>query len=170
MLKIITDTGRSKNKWFLPLAFLGTWSLVMYALSAQPTLTSSQEWMLLTPIRKGAHIIEFTILTLIAWTVFNQLHLRKITQFKSPKLCWWVTITLPFVFAVLDETHQYFVPNRQAKVSDVVIDSLGIGLATGLIWLWQNGYFNHLRRAIPALQQGNKSLGQLHGEHVHLMR
>lgn len=38
-------------------------------------------------------------------------------------------------YAVSDEVHQLFVPGREAAVSDVVIDTIGILLALVLIWV-----------------------------------
>ncbi|MCB0154544.1 MAG: VanZ family protein [Anaerolineae bacterium] len=147
MLKLMTTNRHSRKSWLLPMAFLGVWGLAMYALSAQPTLTSSQAWMLLTPIRKGAHIIEFAVLTGIVWVVLTQLHRLDLNIFKSNQPKYWLAFLFSLSFAILDETHQYFVPNRQGQVQDVVIDAVGIILALGLIWLGQNGYLQPKRWA-----------------------
>ena len=46
--------------------------------------------------------------------------------------CW--PILLAFVWAVSDEIHQLFVSGRQGKITDVLIDLLGILLA---VWFYQ---------------------------------
>jgi VanZ family protein len=48
-----------------------------------------------------------------------------------------IAFLLPLLYAVSDETHQYFVPNRKGQVKDVLFDACGILLALALIALWK---------------------------------
>jgi len=59
-------------------------------------------------------------------------------------LAWSLFLTV--LYAVSDELHQYFVPNRQCRWQDVMQDSLGAMLTSFLIWFsvlvkdkWQRG-------------------------------
>lgn len=44
-----------------------------------------------------------------------------------------VTVVLSIVFAVSDEIHQYFVPNREAGLDDVLADIVGVLLSLTMI-------------------------------------
>ena len=37
-----------------------------------------------------------------------------------------LTLTISFFYAILDETHQIFVPGRNASISDIIINNTGI--------------------------------------------
>ena len=115
----------------------GFWPLIIFLLSAQPTLTRSQAWMQIFVIRKSAHLIEFALLTFLVWTVLTHLQrqegwFKRISAYHS-----LLSFVLPLLFAISDEAHQYFVPSRKATIIDIIIDMLGILLALGLISLWQ---------------------------------
>ncbi len=45
-----------------------------------------------------------------------------------------VSILLSFMFALSDEYHQSFVPERSASLKDIIVDSLGIILAGVILW------------------------------------
>lgn len=87
----------------------------------EPTLAYYME-------RKGAHVIEYATLMFLSvrffFALFPQGTLRK-------------TLLLAAVFSVTygisDELHQFFVPYRGAKLSDVAIDGLGVLLAGTVI-------------------------------------
>ncbi len=78
-------------------------------------------------IRKFAHIAEYAILTYL-W--FRSLW-TKPNRFIS---CVRWSVLLSILYAVLDELHQHFVPNRDGQLADIVWDSIG-SIALGLI-LW----------------------------------
>lgn len=93
----------------------------------RPELTAG-EWA----TRKGAHVGEFFVLTVLLFrSVWKYLNERPFETFV-------MTGMLAYTYAVLDEIHQYFVPLRQSKMSDVLIDMAGIFLGLSLIWiLWK---------------------------------
>jgi VanZ family protein len=81
-------------------------------------------------IRKAAHIIEFGVFSA---TVFHGV--------RGDRQGWklqWATITLLIAvsYAGLDEWHQSFVPLREARVRDVLIDSTGALLAQVFVWAY----------------------------------
>ncbi len=67
--------------------------------------------------RKIAHMTEFAILAFLYFRAFN--YNKKTKNFFWPMF-------ISFIFAVLDEFHQHFVPGRYANLYDVLIDFLGI--------------------------------------------
>lgn len=80
--------------------------------------------------RKLAHAGIFGILFLLIWRALKIGH-----NFNFKKAIIW-SLVLAVGYAFSDEAHQYFVPERQAKLLDVGFDSLGIFLvAFCLIYL-----------------------------------
>ena len=72
-----------------------------------------------TPIRKVAHMTEYMI---FSWTVSFPLRLYK----KRKNWISIVTLVYCVCYAAVDEIHQLFVPDRAGRVTDVLIDSIGI--------------------------------------------
>lgn len=92
-------------RWFVPSASDQTISQVQFA------------------VRKTAHATEYAVLTLLLWRALRR-----------PAPGWdgraaWLAFTLAALFALTDEWHQSFVPNRQPHPLDVLIDSLGAAAA-----------------------------------------
>jgi VanZ family protein len=74
--------------------------------------------------RKGAHVFEYAVLAWLAYRFFA-------VQYPRETHRWLVMLTLAFVFAygALDEVHQLFIFGRGARLTDVMIDGIGGGLA-----------------------------------------
>ena len=47
-----------------------------------------------------------------------------------------VAIAIAGGYAATDEFHQIFVPGRSADVNDLLADTVGVVLGTGLCWAW----------------------------------
>lgn len=150
-------TGREKALSFLPAA---AWYAVIFAFSAQTGEESGRlsgavvkgsigilgglgelfetDWdafLLLTfLVRKAAHMSIFFILTALLFYGLWRVGTRP-----TPRLA--AAVGLCALLAALDEFHQTFVPGRDGKFSDVLID-LGGGLCFLLFWL----IFSTLRR------------------------
>jgi VanZ family protein len=97
-------------RWFFPSASLHTLQLLHFG------------------IRKAAHITEFGVFSI---AVFHGV--------RGERHGWrpaWALITLLIAvsYAGLDEWHQSFVPMREARFRDVLIDSTGALLAQLLVW------------------------------------
>lgn len=76
-------------------------------------------------LRKLAHMTEFGVLCFL-W--------------RKGGLKLWQAAAVSLLYAVSDEWHQSFVPNRCGCASDVVIDGSGVLIAVGLMklpWLWK---------------------------------
>jgi len=92
-----------------------------------------------TVIRKLAHITEFGALST---AVFHGV--------RGERYGWrfqWALITLIIAvsYAGLDEWHQSFVPVREPRVRDVLIDSTGALLAQVLVWIYAKLHRNALQ-------------------------
>ena len=84
-------------------------------------------------VRKVAHFLEFSILSLLWAGVFQgkQLH-------------------IPFVFsmltAVVDEYIQRYIPGRNGQIKDVLLDCSGAATALLLLWLVLAAISKHRKR------------------------
>jgi len=106
------------------------WAGLVFYLSAVPNLNSGFAAFWDVFLRKLAHAGEFGILNFL---IFRACH-GSVVSFRK-------ALILSFVFSVLyafsDEAHQYFVAERQARLKDVGIDSLGIAFISGLLFLFR---------------------------------
>ncbi len=78
-------------------------------------------------IRKIAHMSEFALLTLSYYYGFA--HIGKKPYFMS--------FICSFLYACSDEFHQLFVSGRYGSILDVGIDSIGIVLMLGFIYIFK---------------------------------
>ncbi len=82
---------------------------------------------------KLLHLGEYFIFgTLIAWAIIKD------TEFPGNLGKIGLVIAIGWGYALLDEFHQYFVPNRDMEFLDFGADALGIILGTGLYLLITN--------------------------------
>lgn len=90
-------------------------------------------------VRKLAHVTEYALLGgTLTW------HLNAHTKYKnivfSYKYC-LIGILTGFLYACSDEIHQIFVDGRGAQFKDVLIDTFGVCLGIGIVYII-NGYVN----------------------------
>lgn len=81
-------------------------------------------------VRKCAHMAEYFVLTYCASFLF--IHIKKSCVVSIRIL----PVMIAVLYAISDEIHQLFVPGRAGKVSDVLIDSVGIAIAFVLLTLY----------------------------------
>jgi len=112
------------------------WMLVIFSFSAMPSTNPTGYGLPFTMYleRKGAHIAEFFLLTVLFIRMFRE-------RFSND---WMSILGLAFLYSLAyacsDEFHQLFVPGREGKISDVMIDFVGIALAalsTVVWWRWR---------------------------------
>jgi len=93
-----------------------------------------------TVIRKLAHVTEFGI---FSTAVFHGVRGERYGW----KLRWaLITLAIAVSYAGLDEWHQSFVPMREARVRDAVVDFTGAVLAQVFVW----SYAKFHRHSAPA--------------------
>lgn len=78
-------------------------------------------------IRKASHATEYMILSLL----FTGCQSWK-RSLKRTCLTSWILVVC---YAASDEIHQYFVPDRACRATDVLIDSLGAAIGLLLLYL-----------------------------------
>lgn len=100
-------------RWFLVLF----WCLVIFLLSHQPGLATSLSYDFI--LRKIAHVVEFMVLFALTYWALRKHKL-------SVKRCVWIALSFSILYAISDEIHQSFVPDRSGSVLDVVYDSIGV--------------------------------------------
>ena len=81
-------------------------------------------------VRKGAHVTEFGVFSI---AVFHGVRAER----HGWRISWaLITLLIAVCYAGLDEWHQSFVPLREAKFRDVLIDATGAVLAQVLVWVY----------------------------------
>ena len=108
------NSALRKGLFWLPVA---AWCGLIFALSSVPGLESGLSWDF--TLRKGAHMFEFAILFLLVRRALAA------TTTLSRGACTVAAIACAVAYAISDEFHQAFVPNRGASPIDVMIDAAG---------------------------------------------
>jgi VanZ family protein len=98
------------------------WMGVIFLLSSQPNFGTKDQALSSIQFffRKGAHVVEYFILALLAFRLF---------RFYFPKNSHAVSagvVLLSLLYALSDEAHQLFVSGRQGRISDIGLDLVGI--------------------------------------------
>ncbi|NCU41627.1 MAG: VanZ family protein [Candidatus Moranbacteria bacterium] len=117
----------SVQNFFWYYAPLLIWIGIIWLLSSQEGTLAREapQWSFYVQ-RKGAHIVEFFVLTFLFWRV-----IRLFTKNSLDTLVW--TFIWVLWMATLDESHQSLVMGREGKVSDVIIDMIGASSALLII-------------------------------------
>lgn len=76
-------------------------------------------------IRKSAHFTAYFILGLLVMIAIRQSHKN---YYKNIIL----TLVICVIYATSDEVHQLFIPGRSGEIKDVLIDSSGATVGTGV--------------------------------------
>ena len=79
-------------------------------------------------VRKGAHFLEYFILGILVINVIKDYKELNV------KIC-IISILLCMLYAISDEVHQLFVPDRTGKITDVLIDTSGSSLSVFTYYL-----------------------------------
>lgn len=79
-------------------------------------------------IRKIAH---FSIYTIVGALLMGFVSTYKIDEMKRI----YISIVIGIIYATSDEIHQAFIPDRAAKLTDVMLDTMGVALGICLILL-----------------------------------
>lgn len=102
------------------------WAGLIFFLSSQPELKSGLPIFLDFALRKAAHMAEYMVLSFLIFRALQRHSLR----FKKSL---FLTAIFSFLYALLDEYHQTFVPGRQGSMFDVLIDVFGIMIAIEIL-------------------------------------
>jgi uncharacterized membrane-anchored protein len=104
-----------------------------------PDITEQGVRGIIAVVRKSAHVGEYAALSFLVWRALRKPHRndQRPWTWKEPAM----VLGGAALYAITDEWHQSFVPNRQGAVFDVFIDLSGAVMAMALVWLL------HRRRA-----------------------
>jgi len=99
-----------------------------------PSISPEALHWVIVVVRKGAHVTEYALLTMLVWRALAG-------SYPSIQTGWnwrWAAISVGFValYATGDELHQALVPSRQGSAWDVALDTLGGVLGLAIIWGW----------------------------------
>ncbi|MGL5648395.1 MAG: VanZ family protein [Clostridium sp.] len=134
-----------KRKEMIWIGALLGWMIFIFYMSNQPAEVSSAQSNLvlkiieslginidgtyidivITIIRKSAHIIEYAILAILAVNTFS-FHCGR-------KQAVIIGLSLTIGYAIIDEIHQLFIVGRAGRMLDVIIDSIGGIIGIGLV-------------------------------------
>ena len=112
------------NYWFPPILLMG----FIFYLSSRSSFAVAENYWLNFFVFKTLHLCEYALLFVLWFRAFNY-----DAKHNEEKKRFWGAFLLSFVWAVLDEVHQLFVPTRQGTIRDILIDSMGMLFAFYLI-------------------------------------
>lgn len=127
-------------KKIVSLILLIIWIIIIFMLSNQNGISSTSSSniivnflydifkidkdILIFIVRKSAHIFEYFVLYLLTYNCFKNYNIKNIII---------ISITFCILCSSLDEVHQLFISGRTGKLTDVLVDSIGIILGCILI-------------------------------------
>jgi len=83
-------------------------------------------------IRKCAHLTEYAILALLVWRALRKPVRKDVRPWRWSEAGY--AILFVALYAASDEIHQFFVPHREGRFADVMIDTAGA--LFGMLALW----------------------------------
>jgi VanZ family protein len=86
------------------------WMAIIFVFSVRPSVSVSGDYWLNFLFFKTLHVLEYAVLYILTYRATK----NPITSF-----------IIVIVYAGSDEIHQLFVPTREGRVRDVIIDTLG---------------------------------------------
>lgn len=102
--------------------------------------------------RKGAHVAVYFVFAILLWRALRRQTWNDPRPW-SPRVAALV-MGISFLYAITDEIHQRFVPNRQGNPYDVLIDAAGAALGLFTMWLfceWQRRRRNATNFAVKTI-------------------
>lgn len=118
--------------WFPPLL----WMALIFYFSSRPRFDITEKYIVNFVVFKSLHIIEYGFLYFL---LFRAIHKTTKLPVKKQLIA---AFLMAFFYGVIDEIHQTFVPTREGKLRDVIIDTIGIAAAFFLI----KGNVNFVKR------------------------
>jgi len=111
------------HRWGPPLV----WMVLIFVISAQPTLPSPPEPWLDVLLKKTAHFLEYALLAFLWWRALSG---------RGVRAGWSLIIAglVSILYAASDEYHQTFVPGRHGRLWDLAVDSAGVTAVLWFIW------------------------------------
>ena len=105
-------------RYWLPVVL---WMVVIFLFSGREKVAITDSYALSFLFFKTLHLIEYIFLYIVSYRAF----FNTVTN-KNRALIYSLILTI--IYAATDEIHQHFVPTREGRLRDVIIDSFGGGL------------------------------------------
>ena len=102
-----------------------------------PRISEESVHAIVFGVRKAAHLTEYALLAGLVWRAFRSGDMSDGRRWSWKRAL--QTLLVVALYAASDEIHQAFVPNREASMVDVMIDTAGA--AGGLFIIWGAGRF-----------------------------
>jgi VanZ family protein len=121
-------------------AYWGPVALCMLAIfyfSAQGSLGQMSGPPLFQAARKSAHVFEFGLLALLLGRALIFTWRGAALTRALVSRAWLAGVVLSSLYATTDEFHQSFVPHREGRIQDVLLDTLSAVAALGLWYLFR---------------------------------
>ncbi len=125
--------------WLPPIIWMG----LIFLLSSRPTIKTTQIYWQDFLVKKTAHFVEYAILSFLHIRAFLG---SSLLQKKS----FILAFLLSLIYAASDEYHQSFVPGKETRVRDDVIDSIGALFAIYVVAVKPNWAKKWIEKLIPA--------------------
>ena len=119
----------NRRPWLYWLALIACMGLI-FAFSHQPALPSLPGGFVDLLFKKLAHFTVYGLLMLLWWQALKTIR-------PANRSTLFLALTLTVLYAISDEWHQTFIPNRNGKLADVLVDAAG-ALTVLLIILRRN--------------------------------
>ena len=118
--------GHSR-RWLMWLPAIAVMAII-FVLSAQSGLRVSEDVAVERPLRVTGHLLAYAtlatcLLVAISWS--------RRPRLRHALIAYGITI----VYALSDEWHQSFVPDRTGRLDDVVTDAIGALVGLALAWV-----------------------------------
>ena len=119
------------------------WMGVIFLFSSRQKIALTDSYVVSFLFFKSLHLIEYAFLYLVTFrAVKNTLSVQK-------NWMWLIPFIITAVFAITDEVHQSFVPTREGKSRDAIIDMFGAIVA----WI-------SLKTVLPKMPKKLKNLAK----------
>jgi VanZ family protein len=119
----------SRARWFLVYHLPAmAYATAIVLMSSIPDLKVPEFRFLL--FDKLAHFVEYAVFAFLTFRSFSHIS-QKITRGQA----FLLSALFLFLFALLDELHQYFVPGRYSDVYDLIGDILGALVVLAYLWM-----------------------------------
>lgn len=136
-------------RWLRDVAPLMLWMALIFGLSSQTRLIRITHPAESEIFYKTAHVIFYAIL---AWFWWRSLAPQRRVTGSILALAFLLTV----MYGISDEFHQWFVPSRHSRVTDVLFD--GSGALMMLLLLRSVGWLRHFPENLPSFRLHRPSL------------
>ena len=116
-MKNKVTNGTTLRFWLPPIL----WGLVIFSFSSFPVGSAAEIYWKDFIVKKTAHIVEYGILATLLYRAIVNSDVEK-------RKAMWVSILIAFLYGLTDEFHQSFIPGREPRIRDVIIDTIGASI------------------------------------------